>query len=315
MDPPESHDQAPSGASPSRTERLKAQQAKLSSRVRETQQRLESARPRSKSVDAVFRTMERDTAAGGGVLAGAVAFRIFLFLVPFVFVLVVGFGLGASAANESPRALAESAGVGGLAAKAFASVGDLSVGERVLSLLVAGLALFLATRALVKVLRIVHALVWHVRADKLDRPMRWVLGTLALVSVALVLTTLLATLRGQSFVLGLIATLLWIVIPGGLWLLVSWHLPHRDVPWTALVPGAVFLGVGLQVLNLVTVYWIAHQIESKTDTYGAIGFALALLLWAYILGRLITTAAVVNESLWARNEERLRARHERESPR
>ena len=54
------------------------------------------------------------------------------------------------------------------------------------------------------------------------------------------------------------------------------------------------------MLHLVTVYWIASQMEHKTDTYGAIGFALALLLWAYLLGRLITSAAVVNETLWTR---------------
>ena len=54
------------------------------------------------------------------------------------------------------------------------------------------------------------------------------------------------------------------------------------------------------MLHLVTVYWIANQVEHKTDTYGAIGFALALLLWAYLFGRLITSAAVVNETLWTR---------------
>jgi membrane protein len=86
-------------------------------------------------------------------------------------------------------------------------------------------------------------------------------------------------------------------------------MPHApEVPWTAFIPGAVVFGVGMEVLHLVTVYWISRQIESKTDTYGAIGFALALLLWAYLLGRLITSAAVVNETLWTRDQERRRAR-------
>ena len=80
-------------------------------------------------------------AAGGGVLAGAVAFRVFLFLVPYVFMLVVVFGLGASAADEYPGTLARKSGIGGVAAKAFAGVGDLSTGERILSFLVAGFAL------------------------------------------------------------------------------------------------------------------------------------------------------------------------------
>ena len=62
--------------------------------------------------------------------------------------------------------------------------------------------------------------------------------------------------------------------------------------------------LGLEALHLVTVYWIAPEVEHKTDTYGAIGFALALLLWAYLLGRLITSAAVVNETLWTRYQRR-----------
>ena len=64
------------------------------------------------------------------------------------------------------------------------------------------------------------------------------------------------------------------------------------------MPGAVFFGLGVEAMHVITVYWIAHVVESKTDTYGAIGFALGLLLWAYIFGRLITTAAVINETLW-----------------
>ena len=102
---------------------------------------------------------------------------------------------------------------------------------------------------------------------------------------------------------------MFMAIPVAAWIFVSWHMPREpDMPWTALLPGAVVFGVGLEVLHLVTVYWIANQIEHKTDTYGAIGFALALLLWAYLLGRLITSAAVVNATLWARDVERRKAR-------
>jgi hypothetical protein len=32
------------------------------------------------------------------------------------------------------------------------------------------------------------------------------------------------------------------------------------------------------------VLWIAHVLETKTNTYGAIGSALAILLWADLLG-------------------------------
>jgi uncharacterized BrkB/YihY/UPF0761 family membrane protein len=54
----------------------------------------------------------------------------------------------------------------------------------------------------------------------------------------------------------------------------------------------------------VTVYWIAHVVSSKTATYGAIGSALALLLWSYLLGRLVIVSTVLNATLWFRSRER-----------
>ena len=95
-------------------------------------------------------------------------------------------------------------------------------------------------------------------------------------------------------------------MPVAAWLFVSWHMPHApDLPWTALLPGrGGSSGSGSRCCTSITVYWIATQVEHKTDTYGAIGFALALLLWAYLLGRLITSSAVINETLWARYQQR-----------
>ena len=296
-------------------DRLRAEQARVVGGLERTRKRLEAARPRSRVLDAGFRALERDLAAGGGVLAGAVAFRVFLFLVPYTFLLVCVFGVGASAADEDPAALARSAGIGGLAAKAMGGVRDLSTGERLFYLVVAGFALLLATRALLKVLRIVHALIWHTRAGKPAKPTRAAFVLIGVVTSAMGVAVLAGTLRGESFVLGLVATLLFIAVPIGAWLLVTWYMPHaEDLPWTALLPGAVFFGVGMEILHVVTVYWIAHEVESKTDTYGAIGFALALLLWAYLMGRFITTSAVINESLWSNYQERRRAHGHRPPP-
>ena len=47
--------------------------------------------------------------------------------------------------------------------------------------------------------------------------------------------------------------------------------------------------------------WIAHSMASKTETYGAIGAALALLLWAFVLGRILTLSAVLNAAFWYRS--------------
>jgi uncharacterized BrkB/YihY/UPF0761 family membrane protein len=277
--------------------------------VDQARARLDAARPRSTAVDSVMRTIERDVAAGGGVLAGALAFRIFMFMVPFVFLLVGVFGLGSSAANKDPNAGYDAASPGSRRAPRASAI---SFGERVVY--GRGRIATYPRPAPVKVLRIVHALIWHTRAGKVARSGMAVLALIGIVALGITLSALIGVLRGESFLLGLAGTIIYVFIPVVLWTLVSWHLPHADLPWTALVPGAVVFGVGLELMHLVTVYWIAREVESKTSTYGAIGFAIALVLWAYLVGRLITTAAVVNESLWTRHQEQIAHRHQRQGP-
>jgi uncharacterized BrkB/YihY/UPF0761 family membrane protein len=83
----------------------------------------------------------------------------------------------------------------------------------------------------------------------------------------------------------------------GFWLLASLHLPHGGVTWTALLPGAVVVAVGFQGIHLLTVLWISHKLESASAAYGALGVALVLLMWLYLLGRLIVVSAMLNATI------------------
>ena len=57
------------------------------------------------------------------------------------------------------------------------------------------------------------------------------------------------------------------------------------------------MAIGADVLHLLTTYWIGHLVARKTNTYGALGIALAVLLWVYILGRIIVASAGLNAVL------------------
>jgi uncharacterized BrkB/YihY/UPF0761 family membrane protein len=289
------------------TRRAREEQERLTRRFEDTRERLETHRPDNIWVDAVFRTYERDTATGGVVLAGALAFRVFLFLVPYIFVLVVGFGIASSASDLDASTLARKAGIAGIAASAISSTKDLSLFQRLVAIAVGLFAVFLAARSLLKVLRVVHALAWRVRAGKFRSLTKASVFLIAAVTGALVVAVLVGKLRETSFLLGLVAVVLSAAIPAALWVVVSWYLPNRATRWEEVVPGSVLLGVGVLALHVITIYWIAHVIESKTDTYGAIGAALGLLLWAYLLGRVMAAGAVLNMALWER-------RHEDETP-
>lgn len=284
--------------------RLRRQRDQLQQRIVSTRVRLEDARPSSRVIDTVFRAFERDVATGGGVLSAAVAFRIFLFLVPFVFFVVVAFGYASEAADGSATAWSHTVGIGGLIAGAVKGAANLSGGQRLTALLVSGFALFLGSRAAVKVLRITHGLIWRVPIPKLRSPIRAAGTFTGLISLALLVSAGVGWLRSQSFLLGIFGIILWLAVPFGLWLLVSFWLPRAECPWWALLPGAAVCAIGAELLHVATVYWFAYQIQAKSDTYGAIGVSLSLLLWAYFLGRIITASAAVNAAFWYRSEER-----------
>jgi len=84
------------------------------------------------------------------------------------------------------------------------------------------------------------------------------------------------------------------------WLLVSWRLPHGEAPWHALVPGAIVMAIGLELIAIAGAYLIAPRVESSQSTYGALGVAATLLFGLYILSRLIVASAVLNATLWER---------------
>ena len=283
--------------------RAHAEQERLTHKVNDARTRLEAARPRSAIVDATFRAYEHDVSTGGVVLAGAVAFRIFLFLVPLVFVLVVGLGYAAEVAKESPSSLARQAGVTGLVAKAVSGGADLAGVERITTMIVGALALFLAARGLIKVLRVVNGMVWGVRPTKPKSLSKQALVLILVTALALAVAGAVGRLRRDSFVEGIVGIVVTAVVPFGMWLFASWYLPRRATRLQQVVPGAAVFALGALFLHVVTVYFIAREVESKTDTYGAIGAALALLLWAYLLGRIMTAAAVVNASLFERSTE------------
>ena len=80
-------------------------------RVRILREQIEEARARHPSVDIGLATVERDSEIGGSLLAGALAYRLFVFLLPFAVFLVVGLGVYADATDQSTAAAAGDLGL------------------------------------------------------------------------------------------------------------------------------------------------------------------------------------------------------------
>jgi len=77
-----------------------------SSRIRTDGQRLaeraEHERARHQSVDAVFDMVDRDAEVGGGIISAALAYRLFIWLLPLTLVVVAGLGIAADASSGEP---------------------------------------------------------------------------------------------------------------------------------------------------------------------------------------------------------------------
>jgi len=282
-----------------KSRRLKELKSKATDKVVTTRTNLEARRSTSGTIETIFSTLEGDINAGGGVLAGAVAFRIFLFQEPYTFffiTLVGAFGdnLVKSAEGEKPAV-----GIGGLTARAIHTASDLTGWGRVTALIAGAVAMFLGARAAVKVLWTVHCLLWRIPPRKIPNSSRAAVGFIGLVTISLVLVGLVGAVNAEVRIIGIMVAIVSDLLFGGMWLFASLRLPRAEgAGWTDMVPGALLFAFGTLVLHLVTVYWIGRQLESKSETYGAIGASLSLLLWAYILGRVITASAALNHARW-----------------
>jgi uncharacterized BrkB/YihY/UPF0761 family membrane protein len=262
---------------------------------------LASRRERSILIGAGFDIAELDIQVGGGILSGAVAFRLFLFLVPFVYILFTAVGLASTAANQDPATVAKTLGITGLLASAVVNSQDISALSQFLLVLGASVALVWTTNGLVKTLYIVHWLIWGVPRLK-PTGFRTIGTTIGLAVVLTVLAVASNVLRTHTGLLGsLLVALVVMAVSFMAWWWVSWRLPHAPVESQRLIPGAVLVALGTEVMHLLTTYWIGRVVARKSHTYGAIGIALAVLFWVYVVGRIIVASAGVNAALWRRS--------------
>ena len=264
--------------------------------------RLEDARSRHASVELGWSLFEGDTAIGGGLLAGALAYRLFVLFLPTSLLLVSGVGLYAGAADKSTRQVTKEAGLHGLFASNVAATASSNARWLVFILMIP--AVLYAAAKLYRALAIVHGLVWHSTGRARGRMTRRGVGLLlAVLFAVLVATEVVSWIRRHDQLGGLVALAVYTAIVGGAWLALSLHLPHGEARWTALLPGAALFGAGLLAVNVFNVYVTARLVEDRANTYGALGVATALLFSLVLVGRVAVLSAELNAALF-----RLRAR-------
>jgi len=273
--------------------------ARWAERAKILRERTEAARARHASVDFGFALVERDSGIGGGLLAGALAYRLFVLLLPTALLLVSGLGLYADSVDESTTQVARKAGLHGLIASQVATTA--SGRGRALVFIAMVPAVLYATAKLYRALAIVHAIAWHGSGRGTRVTPRGVGVLAAAAATTVVAAETAGWARRQDHWGGLGAVLVYILLMGGAWLVVSMQLPHRAPRWPALLPGALLFGVGLLFVNVFNVYVTTRLVEDRANTYGALGIATALLLSLVLVGRAMVVSAELNAAIYERH--------------
>ena len=283
----------------SRRERARQRQEAIQARMERLSERAQEERGRRGWVDAIFEVIDRDSEVAGGIIAGALAYRLFIWLLPFGLVFVGGLGVVADAVGNSPRHVGTKLGVGGIVSSSLHSASDSH--SPWYALIVGVPILLYATRSVLRVLIGTHRLAWgEVRGARPKPTFLDAAKLLGILIAFLVLAGAAAWARSYSHLLGLVATIVVIVGFTGLWLWTSTQLPHRDADWPDLVPGALTVGIGVGILQILAAYLLGPYALEKQGTYGALGLAAALLLGLWVLGRVLIGGAEINATLWER---------------
>ena len=286
---------------------VRSKRERLSTAAASYSARAQDASEKHASVAVPFRTMDKNQRLAASALSGGFAYRLFFWILPFG--LVVGGALGLLNFDTNEDAFK----AGGLPAAIVNDIGDVARASGSASwwLFLVGVPLLLwAGYTGSKAVILIHSLVWNDPPQRGANPLRL---SLAFTVVALLLTATVgvtAWISDQSRLGGVLAAVITALLVAGVWLWVSLRLPHGDVGWKELIPGALLFGIGIALLHVVTRYFLQSKIEKASELYGSLGAVTTTLFWFYLVGRLIVTSPILNSSI---HEERLH-RREGESP-
>lgn len=248
-------------------------------------------------IDVGLRIYQRDRESAGTVVGSALAFRLFLFFVPLLLFLV---GLLGFVANFVSDAEAEDVGIAGSLAGQINSALTQPNSTRWIAVLTGLVGMAWTGRSLSKGMVSASCLAWRlpVRAKASVRVIGAVVGLIA--GIGLV-STIISRIRSD---LGLAVAgfsfLIAFAVYALAWVVLSMLLPRATTDPSALLPGAVIVGLTLVGMQAVSQLYLPNRFSRASELYGAIGTTIVTLGWFFFLGRAIVLAMAVNAVIYER---------------
>lgn len=257
-------------------------------------ERHDDLRRRAGWADVGTRVIGRHVDATGSMMAGYLAYRLFLLLLPLAVIVVAlaGFDQTASASTSEHLRLGEA--LTGVIAQAGADAQRSRV-----PLLATGLVAFaIAAWGLLGALQYTAAAAWQIPTRRFPGKGR-----------------VFVRLAASLLVFGGVLYISLIVRRAGLWagmagslantvgafvgfVGLGWILPRRCKEWFWLLPGAAVSAVGYLAIQAVAAFYLPGKLSNASATYGALGITLTLLTYLFLVGGLLWFVQVVNAVVW-----------------
>ena len=236
----------------------------------------------------------------GGYLASAITLSSFLSLFPLLLVAMAVIGFFSADDPTLAQDTVEFLGLSGSSEAATIVTDAIETAEqsKAAASVVGTVGLLWSGLGLVAALQYVYDTAWQVTGrgmkDKLFGLM-WLVGGAVLFASSFAVTSLISALPG---VLAPVNIVVGMALSFGLFIWTAKVLPHRDIGFKALVPGAVVGAIGLEILKVVGGIYVPRAVASSSAVYGSIGVVFAILAWLLFFGRLVVYSAVVNVVRW-----------------
>lgn len=249
-------------------------------------------------LDLGLRIYQHDRESAGTIVGSALAFRLFLFFVPFM-LFVVGLS-GFLATWTTPDDVSDAAGVTGTLAAQINIALTQPTSTRWIATFAGLFGMAWAGRSLSKVLVAAACLAWRlpVTAKASLRVVGAVLGLI--VGIGLV-SAFVNRIRVE---LGLGAASLSFVAAFAVyaiaWIAVSMLLPRATTDPGALLPGAVLVAGTLAGMQAISQLYLPDKLHRASQLYGAIGTTIVTLGWFFFLGRGIVLGMTLDAVIYER---------------
>jgi uncharacterized BrkB/YihY/UPF0761 family membrane protein len=247
---------------------------------------------------AVVESLESEQRSGAPLLAGGLAYRLFFWLVAFGLFTAAILSFWVRSSPEDAKSTARDFGLTGVATESAAkAIQDGSQGRWYFLASGVVLVIYFGVGA-ARALYVSSVLAWRLDPVRLQRPLRASVVFTGIVFAAVALGLGAEWVRHHAPSTGILALLgagaLYAVAAVG----VFWVLPHGPIlSWRSLLPGAIEVAVGLTAIQVVVVLYLAAKLEHSPKLYGTLGASTVVLLWLFLLARLVIAGMFFNATL------------------